>query len=271
MKISEVIHIIEKIAPPHLAASWDNCGIQVASLNEDIQRMALCLDPTPEAMHKAVACKADFVLSHHPLLMQGRLPNKVDAFHEVLRTLMQHDMTLYAAHTSLDVNTQGPAGWLARALALNETNVLDAVGSFENIDGNLQECGYGIVGNLPLPISYAELMDTLQKYLDLETATLSGPVIGSNEKNLRRLAYCPGSGSSFMHKAHALGADIYITGDVKYHFALESPLCMLDVGHHSLEEKMMHEYTEVLKKHLPELHIEFIPSVSPLRSAVHRN
>ncbi len=231
--------------------------------------MALCLDPTPQAIHKAIGMKADFILSHHPLLMKGRLPNKIDAFHEVLRTLMQHDVALYAAHTSLDVNGKGPAAWLARALQLKETSVLDSVGMYKNSEGEEYEFGYGLVGDLPASLSYAQLMEILGNYIDLSTATISGPYAEDilQSTPFTRIAYCPGSGSSFMHKAHALGAQMFITGDVKYHFALESPLCMLDVGHHSLEETMMQQWQEVLSNLLPTIKISFIPSQSPLRPA----
>ena len=54
MKTPEIISAIEKIAPPHLAASWDNCGLQVASCEDDITVMALCLDPTPQSVAKAL-------------------------------------------------------------------------------------------------------------------------------------------------------------------------------------------------------------------------
>ncbi len=265
MKLSEILNIIEKIAPPHLAASWDNSGLQVASHKKDIRSMVLCLDPTPLAIQQAAQLGAELIVSHHPLLMQGRLPNKLDGFHEVLRILMQKDMALYAAHTSLDVNIFGPCGWLARALNLQNISVLDKVGVFENFEGTEQECGYGMVGDLLNPLPYKDLLACLEKYMELHTATCSGPCEKTKMQDLKRLAYCPGSGASLMHKAYAKGADIFITGDVKYHFALESPLCLLDVGHHSLEEKMMYYFKELLTQYLPDVYIQFLPSASPLR------
>ncbi len=265
MKISEILSTLEKIAPLHLAASWDNSGMQVASLKEDIRCMAFCLDPTPTAIAHAIERNAELIISHHPLLMQGRLPHKLDAFHEVLRKLFKHDVALYAAHTSLDVNISGPCGWLARRLRLQNMDVLDSVGSFENIDGTTQECGYGIVGDLSTPMSFDNLLALLQEELDLSTATRCGNCNPTALQNITRLAYCPGSGASLMHKAHAKGADIFITGDVKYHFALESPLCMFDTGHHGLEEKMMHNFAQLLAELLPTVHTEFIASASPLQ------
>ncbi len=263
MKLSEIIDIVEKIAPPQFAASWDNSGMQVAALEQDISRIALCLDPTPASIATAVAGKAQCIISHHPLLMQGRLPAKVDHYHEVLRILLQNNVALYAAHTSLDVNVEGPAGWLAKALALQEIKVLEAVCTTDDEQCHPREFGYGIVGNVASPLPYEELLQKLEQYFSLSTATLCGP----RPQSISRIAYCTGSGSSFMSKAHTLGADIFITGDVKYHSALESPLGTLDVGHHSLEEIMMREFSALLQKLLPAVHVEFVPSASPLRPA----
>ena len=69
-----------------------------------------------------------------------------------------------------------------------------------------------------------------------------------------------------MDEAWTKGADLYITGDVKYHAALDCRGCLLDVGHHSLEEEMMHEMQKLLAKRLEGVDTVFIPSSSPFRS-----
>ncbi len=263
MKLFDIINTIEKIAPPQFAASWDNSGLQVASLQQEITHLALCLDPTPQSVHAAITEGAQCIISHHPLLMKGRLPNKVDQYHSTLRLLFQSDVALYAAHTSLDVNGDGPVGWLARALSLHDLKVLETVSTTDDELGLPHEFGYGLVGTLPKALSYAELLQALAKHINLDVATLCG----ETPHTIHRVAYCTGSGSSFMAHAHKLGADIFITGDVKYHSALESPLCTLDVGHHSLEEIMMREFSVLLRKILPDVHVLFIPSASPLRPA----
>ncbi len=44
---------------------------------------------------------------------------------------------------------------------------------------------------------------------------------------------CGGSGSSFIRMAFAAGADIFITGDVKYHdfFSVDNQMIIADIGH----------------------------------------
>lgn len=259
MKLTEIITVIEKIAPLAAAASWDASGMQVATLRQDITRLAVCLDPTPDSVGKALELGAEMVLSHHPLALHPRLPSRPDALHRVLSLLFREDAALYAAHTSLDVNADGPAGWLARELELREQRVLEPV-----LATDTRIYGFGVVGELPQPLSPAALLQKLGAHISLVSAVLCGPL----PKHIRRLAYCTGSGTSLLDLATASGADIFITGDVKYHTALETTVCILDVGHHSLEEEMMRRFAAFLTPQLPGVIVDFVASVSPLRPAV---
>ena len=67
------------------------------------------------------------------------------------------------------------------------------------------------------------------------------------------------------HAARLAGADIFITGDVKYHTALDTQLCLFDVGHHSLEEEMMRRAAIHLQHACPMLEVVFVPSASPFQ------
>ena len=149
MQPIEIIKAIEEIAPLAAAAGWDVSGQQVAAHRQDVARLAVCLDPTPASVRTALERGAQFVLSHHPLLLKAVLPNRLDDYHEVLRLLFQADVPLYAAHTSLDVNAYGPAGWLARALELRNLSVLEPVAPAVGDDLPL---GFGLAGDLPSPM-----------------------------------------------------------------------------------------------------------------------
>ncbi|MEG2173272.1 MAG: Nif3-like dinuclear metal center hexameric protein [Desulfovibrionaceae bacterium] len=256
MKDTDLIGVIENIAPLYAAASWDSSGMQVAAVRDEIRHVALCLDPTPASVSSALAQGADFICSHHPLLLHPRLPAHRDAYHKVLSLLLQHDVALYAAHTSLDVNPDGPAGWLSRSLQLQEAQVIEPTGT-----QNGRPLGFGLVGNMAEALSLEALTRRLGKHIPMENVSVCGPV----PAHIRRIAYCTGSGSSLLPAVTASHADIYITGDVKYHTALETTTCILDVGHHSLEEEMMRHMSDLLRQSLPHLTVTFVSSVSPLR------
>lgn len=259
MLIADIVAAVETVAPLDFAAAWDASGPQVAALRREASRMAVCLDPRPASLASALAGGAQFILSHHPLALKPALPNRLDAYHESLRLLFGADVPLYAAHTSLDVNGQGPAGWLARELGLTRLAVLEPVAP-AGVGGLAP--GYGLAGDLPQPRTVSEIVASIARHASLPAPPLA---CGPAPARVSRVAYCTGSGASLLAEAQACGAELFITGDVKYHAALEAGICLLDVGHHSLEEEMMRRMAQLLATRLPGLEVFFVPSASPFR------
>ena len=76
-----------------------------------------------------------------------------------------------------------------------------------------------------------------------------------------------------MDEARASGADLYITGDVKYHDALDlvsrnrlpsgAAFAVLDVGHFILDEEMTRRLALVLARRLPDVRVSFLPRRDP--------
>ena len=128
MDVKELIKTIEVTANPEMAAKWDNSGLQVASERKNIRKIAVMLDPLPENIKKGLESGADFILSHHPLSIKPELPTRIDNFYHSLKLLMCANVALYSAHTSLDVNPEGPAGWLGRDLGLSACDCLENIG-----------------------------------------------------------------------------------------------------------------------------------------------
>lgn len=257
MRADTVFAAIEAIAPLSGAADWDRSGLQVASDRREFHCLAVCLDPSPASVRTALSQGADCILSHHPLALKPDLPRRCDAYRETLRLLLTADAALYAAHTSLDVVADGPAAWLADALELRDRQVLEPVGH-----ASAQTMrGYGLVGEMPEAQDFAHFNARLSALLRYAGGTLCGPQPG----RIARVAYCTGSGSSLWPLAKAAGADVFITGDVKYHTALDTEIPLLDVGHHSLEEEMARRMGTLLEARLAELRVIFVPSFSPLR------
>lgn len=256
MLIKEIIAAIEEIAPPNCQADWDKSGLQVASLASRAKSMAVFLDPLPVQVAAAISAGCRFLLSHHPLALKPGLPARPDNYFLCLKELLCADACLYAAHTSLDVNFNGPASWLGHALELENIQPLEKV-SCEDA------WGYGGVGTLPKPDDFDAVVERILALANLEEAALCGPTPGGK---IDVIAWCGGSGASFVPAAAAKGAQLFVTGDVKYHAALEASIPVLDVGHHSLEEVMMKNFSLMLAERLPELEVVFFPSASPFSS-----
>ena len=115
-----------------------------------------------------------------------------------------------------------------------------------NLSNNYQMIGSGILGTLPEPMEALEFLKILKK-------TFRVPVIRHTEvleKPVQKVALCGGAGSFLISTALAMEADIYITGDVKYHefFDADKKMVIADIGHYESEQftiNLLHELLEL--------------------------
>jgi putative NIF3 family GTP cyclohydrolase 1 type 2 len=75
-------------------------------------------------------------------------------------------------------------------------------------------------------------------------------VVGSPDRFVEKVALCGGSGMAFLPRALEVGADVYLTGDVKHHEALEAMgrgIAVVDAGHHGTERVIVPVLGEYLR------------------------
>lgn len=260
---SEVLAILEELAPTALAAPWDNSGMQIAAGRKEIRHIAVSLDPSPESVRKALDIEADFIFTHHPILLSPKyLNNLEDNYYKVASLLLKNDIPLYSAHTCLD--SMPVAFWfieeLEKEFAAVKKNILEPTGV---IDG--KEYGIGICAEFASPIPQQVLFEKLCRLIPHTRPFFR---IGELPPEVKCIAICGGSGSSLLAEAQKFGAQCLITGDTKYHTALDTVqenknFALIEVGHHSLEEEMMRRFSVILQEKIPQAKISFIPSQDP--------
>ena len=123
----------------------------------------------------------------------------------------------------------------------------------------LSEVGFGEVGELPQPMAFDAFMGRLAGLIRRDALLVAGP----KPETVRTVAYCGGSGSDLIERAARAGADVFVTGDMKYHPAVETPVCVVDVGHFSLEEEMMRRFAMELAEAIPKAEVRFFPGEDP--------
>ncbi|WP_338669275.1 Nif3-like dinuclear metal center hexameric protein [Pseudodesulfovibrio methanolicus] len=123
----------------------------------------------------------------------------------------------------------------------------------------VSEVGFGEAGELPEAMPFDAFLDRLAGLVERDVLTVAGPRPGT----VRTVAYCGGSGTSLIERAARAGADVFVTGDMKYHPAVETPVCVVDVGHFSLEEEMMRRFALELGEALPRAEVRFFPGEDP--------
>lgn len=107
--------------------------------------------------------------------------------------------------------------------------------------------GYGRVGKLESEVNLKEFANQVKESLECDTIR----VYGNLDRSIKKVAVCGGSGASFISSANKVGADVYITGDIKYHdaqLAQELGIAVIDAGHFNTEKHSI----EFLKAHLKE-------------------
>lgn len=98
--VNNIINLLDEMAPPELAESWDNVGLMLGRRNKPVRRLLLALDMTQETVTQALAKKADMLITHHPAIFH-KLGNVTDADwqQELLLQLAENPVLLFTART----------------------------------------------------------------------------------------------------------------------------------------------------------------------------
>ena len=240
MKVRDIIQVIEDFAPLSVQEGWDNSGLCVGSPDDDVNGVLLALDCTPELVDEAVACGADMIVTHHPLIFSGL--KKISPDNQVGLAVMKAikaGICIYAAHTNADKVLAGVSGAMAARLGLEGVEILQKDG---------EEVGLGVVGDLPVPMTSQEVIALVKERFSLQAMRTSKPLEGE----VTRIAMCGGSGGSLIGEARRAGAQLYISGDISYHnFFTENGFMIMDIGHYESEIDIVGILFSLLKKNFP--------------------
>ncbi len=117
--VADLINALESWAPSKLAEDWDNVGLQVGSLEQRVEKLAVCLDLTPNTLAQAIEKEIDGLVTHHPFIFSPLKRISFDSWQgKLLRELIKRDIFLISAHTNLDAAREGVTEIFARALKL---------------------------------------------------------------------------------------------------------------------------------------------------------
>ncbi len=207
----EIVKRIENFAPLELAESWDCSGWLVETKNANIQKVLLALTVTGDVVRQAKAKNCDMIISHHPLFF---VP------------FNYKDIDIYCAHTNMDRAEGGTTDKLINVLGLTKTK---NIGDFTRLV------------SLDKPLAIKNFIDILK--------TISPNMRYVNNfgaEMIKNIAFCAGSGSEFIREAYENRADAFVTGDLKFHTALDSPIAVFDIGHFESEIKVLDIFKSLL-------------------------
>ena len=206
MNKHKLTEIIENMASPDTQEAWDCSGWIVDAENIiEVNKVMLALTITDDVVAQARKKNCEMIISHHPLFY---VP------------LEYRDIQMYCAHTNLDKAKGGTTDTLIDELRLD-------VKFFETEEF----------------VRYLELkkeitLDNLLKHV--KRLSKNARYVNNNKKTyIKNVAVCSGSGSEFIKDAEEKGFDAFITGDLKYHTAVDSNIIVIDMGHFESERPVL--------------------------------
>ena len=251
MKVKDIISVIEEFAPLSIQESWDNSGLCVGSPEDEVTSVLLGLDCTPALVDEAVACGADMIVTHHPLIFKGvKKISPDDQTGEAIIKAIRAGISIYAAHTSADKVLAGVSGAMAARLGLKNVRILDEDG---------EGTGLGTVGEFQTPMTSDEAVAYVKERFSLKVVKASKPLEGKIET----VAMCGGSGGSLIGAAMKSGAQLYISGDISYHnFFTEPGFMIMDIGHYESEIEIVDILFSLIRKKFPTFAVRITQNVN---------
>jgi dinuclear metal center YbgI/SA1388 family protein len=121
LTVATVVAYLKGLAPPALAASWDNVGLLLGDEAAPVRRILTCLTVTPDSAAEAVEAGAQLIVSHHPILFRAvqRL-TAADPEGKMLLSLARAGIAVYSPHTAFDNTPGGINDLLAQRLGLTD-------------------------------------------------------------------------------------------------------------------------------------------------------
>ena len=230
MKIKEITSYLEEIAPISYQENYDNCGLIVGDENAVVKMALITLDCTEAIVDEAIEKGCNLVISHHPIIFTGI--KKLNGSNYIQRTIIKaikNNIAIYAIHTNLDNVYNGVSSKIADRLGLKNCKILAPKDKQNNLN-----IGFGMIGELTKSIESKVFLESLKAVMKTNCVRHT-PLV---KRAIKKVAVCGGSGSSLLSNAKALGADIYISADFKYHefFDAENDLIIADIGHYESEQ-----------------------------------
>ena len=247
MKTREIIKIIEKKFPRENAEDWDNIGLLIGDYDKEVQKIQFSIDATLEVIDNAIKEKVDMIITHHPIIFKAiKEINEQTVLGKKIRALIKNDINVYSIHTNLDSTIDGLNDYVLKKLEIEESKILD-------LDKE-KNCGLGRVFKLKTPISLSKYSDFIKEKLDISNLRV---ITNDLDTDIKKVVLINGSAMSYWRKAKKENIDLFITGDVSYHDALdakEAGLSVIDFGHYESENF----FSDILVKELKATGLNFI-------------
>ncbi|MGC8603666.1 MAG: Nif3-like dinuclear metal center hexameric protein [Desulfomonilaceae bacterium] len=215
--------LADRLFPFNYSESWDNSGIQIGDFSKTITAITFSLNASVEAISFAAENQCELLITHHPVLLNP--VKKILASEPTGKVFLEAakaNVDVMSLHTNFDAAKGGLNDFLSGALSLSDVQIpVNA------------PCAR--LGMLPEPQKVSALAKLLCQKLNLDSVR----IVGSPQQIVKSIFLVSGSGMGYLDEAILASADIMITGDIRYHGAIDSQfyqIPLIDAGHFGLEK-----------------------------------
>ena len=233
MKILEIYAFLNKLSPFELQESWDNSGLLIGDFESQISQIALSIDVDEKLIDSLE--KKTLLITHHPIIFGGLKQLEFSKYPaNLIQKMMQKNISNIAMHTNFD-----------------QTHLNEYVAT--------EVLGYEIAKKDGF-VAYLDIDEDFDLFAAKVTAAFGLKCLRcvKSGQRVKRVALTTGSGCSLMK---SLDADCFLTGDIKYHDAMEAKsinLSLIDIGHYESE----HFFAQILENNLKNLGLKVIIATS---------
>lgn len=241
MKVQEIYKYLDNLSPFSLQEKWDNSGLLVGNMDDSISCVYISIDLDLQILEDME--NNSLIITHHPLIFSAIKRVNYDSYStKILKVLIQKNISLISMHTNIDKTH------LNKYVA-KEVLSLDII---ENSDNKDEFIVYANVNS-----SFDEFRKKISNKLGLKYTK----TVKCNE-NIKKVALITGSGMSMINEVNA---DCFLTGDIKYHDAMEAKargISLIDIRHYESEEHFSRLLLGLLEKYLKTNELKAIISAS---------
>lgn len=225
MKIKEIYDFLDLASPFNFQEKWDNSGLLLGNMEDEFCEVCISLDLDIEFLEK-VPVNA-LIITHHPLIFSGLKAINFDSYTtKLLQIMIKKDIKLISMHTNIDKSH------------LNRYVMSEVLG-FEVQNEN------EFILSSKVDMSFDDFCQLIQKKLGLEFKK-----VVKCHQNITSFSLTTGSGMSLLP---LIKTDVFLTGDIKYHDAMEAKLrgiSLIEIGHFESEVHFNVVVYGILEKYL---------------------